>query len=122
AAFAHFLLKLSNKIDAAVGRRVAAVHEAVDKNVFDFLLLGEFEQREKMLHVRVNAAIAEQSEEMQLTLAASFHGLLKKRNFAERFVGDQHVDFGDVHADNAAGADIHDAAFAVAHLGVAQAD
>ena len=83
AELAHFLLQLLDEVAAAVRRRVAAVHEAMDKDVFHFLLLGHFEQREKMLNVRVHAAVAEQSKEMQLALAAALHGLLKKRHLVE---------------------------------------
>jgi hypothetical protein len=59
AELAHFLPQLLDEFATAVRRSIAAVHEAVDKNVFDSLPFGEFEEREKMLDVRVNAAVAE---------------------------------------------------------------
>src|SRR5438477_1224812 len=78
--FTNFLLELLHEIAAAVRRRVATIHEAVNKNAFHFLLLGHFQKREEMIDVRVHAAIAKQAHEMQLTLAATLHGLLKERH------------------------------------------
>src|SRR5262249_6823517 len=106
----------------AVRRRVAAVHETVNENVLYFLLLRQLQQREKVLDMGVDAAVAEQTEKMKLALAAALHRLLKKRDFAEGFVGDQNVNFGDVHTDDAAGADIHVADFTVTHLPFGKAD
>ena len=118
---AHLLLQLADEIAAAVRRRVAAVHEAMDEDFLDFLLLGHFEQREKMLDVRVHAAIAEQAEEVELALAAALHRLLKQRNILQLLVGDEQVDAGHVHVDDAAGADVEVADLAVAHLAFRQA-
>jgi len=100
AEFAHFLLELADEVAAAVGRSVAAVHEAVDEDFFDFPLLGHFEEREEMVDVRMYAAVAEEADEMQLALAAALHGLLEERDLVELFVGDEEIDAGDVHVDD----------------------
>ena len=42
------------------GRRVAPVHEAVDENALDFIFARHAQQREKMLDVRMDAAIADE--------------------------------------------------------------
>src|SRR5215813_9528075 len=120
--FAHFLLKLLHELFATVRRGVAAIHETVHENSFNFVALGHFQQRKKVFDVRVDAAVAQQAEKMKLALAAALHRLLEKRDFVELPVGDQHVNFGDVHAHDAACADIHVADFTVAHLSFGQAN
>jgi hypothetical protein len=61
---------------------------------------------------------------MQLAIAfeGSLHGFRNGRVGGEFVVGDERVDAGNVHAHNAACADIQMADFAVAHLAVWQAD
>src|SRR5882762_5254198 len=120
--FTNFLLELLHEIAAAVRRRVAAIHEAVNQDVLDFLLLGHFQQCEQMIDVRVHAAIAEQAHQMQSTLAATLHGLLEKRHVLHLLVGDEQVDAGDVHVYDAAGADVEVADFTIAHLAFRKAD
>ena len=89
AEFANFLLQLPDEIAAAVRRCVAPVHEAVDKNILDFLLLGHFQQRKQVLDVRVHSAVAEQSHQMQLALPSAFHRLLEKRHILQLLVGNK---------------------------------
>ncbi len=96
--------------------------KAMDEDLFHLFLLGHFEQREQVIDVGVHAAIAEQAQEMQLALAAALHGLLEQRHLFQLLVGDQKIDARDVHVHDAAGADIHVAHFAVAHLAFGQAD
>src|SRR6266481_51957 len=122
AEFAHSLLELADEVAAAVGWRVAAVHETVDEDLFDFPLLGHFKKSEKVVDVRMHAAVAEEADEMQLALAAALHGLLEERNLVELLVGDEEIDTGDVHVYDAAGADVEVADFAVAHLAFGEAD
>ena len=55
---AHLLLDLLQVPDAAFGRRVAAVHEAVDADVFDALALRHLEQRIQVGELRMHAAVA----------------------------------------------------------------
>src|SRR6266481_7494809 len=83
AQFAHFLLQLPNVIASAVRRRVASVHETVHKYFFHFLLLGHLQQGKQMLNVGMHAAIAEQSEEMQLPGASAFHRLRSEEHTSE---------------------------------------
>src|SRR5712671_1984154 len=120
--FANLLLESLHEIAAAVRRSIPAIHEAVDQDVLDFLLLGHFQQCEQMIDVRVHAAIAKQAHQMQSTLAATLHGLLKERHVLQLLVGDEQVNAGDVHVYDAAGADIEVADFAIAHLALGQAD
>src|SRR5208283_1376417 len=120
--FAHFLLEFADVIAAAVGRGVAAVHEAVDEDLFDFPLLGHFEESEEVVDVGMHTAIAEQADEVELALAAALHGLLEERDLIELLVGDEEINAGDIHVHDAAGADVEVADFAVAHLAHGEAD
>src|SRR5579859_3029708 len=70
----------------------------------------------------MDAAIAEEADEMQLALAAAFHCLLEERDLIKLLVGDEEIKAGDVHVDDAAGADVEVADFAVAHLTFGEAD
>jgi len=70
----------------------------------------------------VNSAIAQQSEEMQLPLAAALHCLLEQWHLGQRFVCHHQIDFRDVHVHHAPSADVHVADFAVAHLPFRQTD
>ena len=58
AVLAHFLFELADKIDAAVRRRVAAVHEAMNENAGDFIFARHAQKLEEMVDMRVNAAVA----------------------------------------------------------------
>ena len=122
AVFAHFLFERAQEIDAAIGRGVAAVHEAVDENARDFIFAGHAQQRVEMFDVRVDAAIAEEAEEVELAGAAAFHGFEEQRLALEFAAGDELVDARDVHVHDASGADIQVADFAIAHLSFGQAD
>ncbi len=103
-------------------RRVAPIHKTVDENVFNLLLLGHLQQREEMVDVRVYAAVAKQSHQVQLPLPAAFHRLLEKRHVLQLLVGDQQIDARDVHVHDAPRADIEVPDLAVAHLPFRQAD
>ena len=122
AVLAHLLLELAQEVDAAVGRRVAAVHEAVDENVLHLVFARHAQQLEQMLDVRMHAAVAHQPDQMQLASAAALHRVEQQRLAEEFAAGDQLVDARDVHLDDAAGADIQVAHFAIAHLPFGQAD
>jgi len=56
-----------------------------------------------VVDVRVHTAVAEQADEMELALAATLHGVLEERDLIELLVGDEEIDAGDVHVDDAAG-------------------
>ena len=66
AIFANFLFELAQKIDAAFGRRVAPVHEAVDENFCDFVFARHAQERKEVLDVGMNSAIAEKPHQVQL--------------------------------------------------------
>src|SRR6266403_2402397 len=120
--FPSLRLESLHEIAAAVRRSIPAIHEAVDQDVLDFLLLGHFQQCEEMIDVRVHAAIAEQAHQVQSTLAATLHRLLEKRHVLQLLVGDEQVDAGDIHVYDAAGADVEVPDFTIAHLALGQAD
>jgi len=50
-----------------------------------------------MLNMRVHAAVAQQSEEMQLPCPPALHRLLKERHVLQLLVRDQQVDPRNVH-------------------------
>ena len=74
AIFADFLLEAADEIDSAVRRGVAAVHKAMDEDALDVILFGHAQQREKMFELRVDAAITDQADKVQLLFAAVLHG------------------------------------------------
>ena len=122
AVLAHLLLQRGDIAGAAGGQRVTSVHKGVDEDLRDALLLGSFEQRVQVLLMRVDAAVGNQPEEMQLRHARLLQGFDDGRVREEFAVGDQAVDAGDVHLHNAPGADVQVTHFAVAHLAIGQAD
>jgi hypothetical protein len=78
AKLAHPLLQLADVVTAAVGGRIATVHEAMHENSLHLFLLGHFEQRKEVIDVRVDAAVAEQAKEVQLPPTAALHRLLEE--------------------------------------------
>src|SRR6266436_8998926 len=113
---AHLLLKLLHKVASAVRRGLASIHEAVHENTFHFLPLRHFEQRKKMLNVRMDAAIAQQSEKMKLPQPPALHRFLKQQHLVQLPVGHHQINFCDVHVHNAPGAHVQVPHFAVSHL------
>ena len=122
AVFAHLLFERAKEINTAIRRSVAAVHEAVDENALDLIFAGHAQQRVEMFDVRVDAAIADEAEQVQLARAATFHGFEKQRLAREFAGGDELINARDVHVHDASGADIQVAHFAIAHLSFRQAD
>ena len=92
------------------------------KTCCDFVFARHAQQREEMFDVRVDAAVAEEAEQVQLAGAAAFHGFEQQRLAQEFAAGDELVNARDVHVHDAAGADIQVADFAIAHLSFGQAD
>ena len=82
------------------------------------VLLGHAQQGVEMVLVRVHAAIRQQTQQMQPPFAGARlgHGIDQRRVLLELAVLDHQVDLGDVHVDDAAGADVEVPDFAVAHL------
>jgi len=118
AQFAHFPLELADVVRGPLlGGVVAAVHEAVDKDFFDFRLLGHSRSTKRWLMLRVHAAVAERPIKCNWRWRPALHGLLEERDLVESFgFGDDEMMRVDVHVDDAAGADVEVADFAVAHL------
>src|ERR1700691_516098 len=106
AEFAHLLFEPAEKIYSAVGRSVAPIHKTVDKNIFDFIFPRHFQERKEMVDVRMDAAIAYKTEQMELPRASAFHGFEKQRLERKLASSDELIDARAVHVDDAAGADI----------------
>ena len=108
---------------AAFGRRVAAVHEAVDEHIAPRpRCFAIFEQRVQMRQLRMHAAVAAQAHQVQAVPARVLHRFEQHRILEELARRDHQVDARDVHVDHAAGADVQVAHFAVAHLSFRQPD
>ena len=54
---AHLLLQLFEIAGAVGGQRVASIHEGMDENAIDSVLLGHLQKRVEMLLPRMHAAI-----------------------------------------------------------------
>ena len=121
---AHLLLQLFEIAGAVGGQRVAAIHEGMDEDAIDSLLLGHFQQRIEMILTRVHAAIGDQAKQVQLAAAgARILHRLDEHGMGEEFaVLDHQVDARDVHVHDAPRADVEMADFAVAHLPFGQSD
>ena len=83
AVLAHLLFELRDIAGAGSGRRVAAVHEGVDEDALQAVLARRAQQRIEVILVRVNAAVGDQPEEMQLpsAFARALHGSRNGRVF-----------------------------------------
>src|SRR6266853_6997108 len=105
-------------------QRVASVHEGVNEDPLDFILLGHLEQRMKMSLIRVHAAIRDQAEQMELTSTGSrvLHAIEQHRMFEELTILDHQLDAGRIHVDHAPGSNVQMSYFTVAHLIVRQTD
>ena len=121
---AHLLLELLEISSTAGGERIAAVHESMNEDAINTLLLGHFQERIKMIDVRVNAAVGDEPEDVQAaaTRTCVLHSGEQDRVLEELAVLDHQIDAGDVHVHDASGAYVEMADFAVAHLPIRQAD
>ena len=124
ADLAHLLLESFEVAEAAGGQRVAAVHEGMDEDVGEALLFREAQQSVEVALVRVDSAVGEEADEVERPslLGGELAGSDEDRVGVEAAVADGGVDAGHVHADDAAGAEVEVADFAVAHLAVGEAD
>src|SRR5439155_1137582 len=68
----------------------------------------------------MHAAVAQQSEKMQLLRTPALHRLLEKRHARQLFVGDQQINSSNVHVHDPPRAHVHVPHFAVAHLSFGQ--
>ncbi len=121
---AHLLLQLLNVAGAVGGQRVAAVHEGVHEHALHSVLLSHAQDGVEMVLVRVHTTVRQQSEEMQPPLAGAGlrHGFEQGGVLLELPVFEHQVDLGDVHVNDAPGADVQVPDLAVAHLPGGQAD
>ena len=105
-------------------RNVTAVHEAMDIDLFQTVLLCQIDQAEDVLHVGVNTARAHQTVNMQLAvvLFAVVDCTEECLVLKEVAVLDGLGDTGQLLIDNAAGADVGVTDLTVAHLTVRQTD
>src|SRR6185312_6071056 len=123
ADFAQLLLYLAEVAETALGRRVAAVHDAVDENFLHAFALRHFEHGVHVSELGVHAAIAAQSHDVEAVAFAGVLHQIEQQRVAEDRAGSNHgVDTGDVHLHHAAGPDIEVADFAVPHLSFRQTD
>ena len=121
ADFAHLCLQLLEEARAHLWRCVAAIHKAMHEHFGNLLALRHFEQREQVVDMRVDSPIADEPHQVEPVFAPGFHHFSQHRIGEQRLVIDGVVNFGDVHHQNAAGADVQVADFAVAHLTIGQA-
>ena len=122
--FSHFLLQLFEIAGAVGGERVTAVHECVDENTIYTVLFRHLQQRVEMSLLRMDATVGEQAEKVQSAFAYTcmLHRREQHRMREEFSVLDHLIDAGDVHVNDATGADVEMSDFAVAHLAFGQAD
>ena len=121
AVFAHLLLEPAQEVDPALRWRVAAIGEAVHVDVRDLVFPRHAQERKEVLDVRMNSAVAQETDEVQLPAARAIHRVDQKRLAEKLAARDELVDACDVHLNDAASAHIQVANFAVAHLSFGQA-
>jgi hypothetical protein len=100
----------------------------VDEDALETVFAGGAKKSVEVFLVRVDAAIGDKAEEMKLAVAVTsaalgvLHGCDDGGIPLELVFGDQLVDAGDIHVNDAASAEVEMADFAVPHLAVGQAD
>ncbi len=124
ADLGELLVELFEIACAAGGEGVAAVEEGVDVDALEVVLRGHAEEGVEVSELGVDAAVGDEADEVQgvAALGCVVHGLDEGGVLEELAGGDGGVDAGDVHADDAAGAEVEVADFGVAHLAVGEAD
>ncbi len=116
------MLDLAHILNAAVGRCVAPVGEAVHADVLHAFLLGHLQQRVKMRELCVDTPLTREPQQMQTPGARVMHGGEQRRVVKELARLDHQIEPHDVHQQHPAGANIEVPDFAVAHLAVRQSD
>ena len=120
----HLLLELLEEALAAARVGVAAVHEGVDIDLFQAVLLGDTEELIDMLQGGVHAAGGGEAHQVEL-LAGVLDVVVNRLDLGiveEFVVADRHVDLDEVLVHHAAGAEVHVTDLGVAHLPVRQTD
>ena len=111
-------------LDTGLRGRVAAVHEAVEAYLAQTVAARQLEQREHMVNVRVDAAVRQQTEDMQggTEPLALVDGAHQSRVLEEIAVLNRLGDAGQFLIYDAARTDVGVAYLGVAHLAVRQTD
>ena len=118
ADLAHATQQPAQVAGAAGYRGVAAISERMNEHVLHSRVPRDLEQGVEVGGLGMDAAIAEQAEQVQGTAFGVRHGALQSGILGQSAGADQLVDPSDVHLDDAARANVQVADFAVAHLAV----
>src|SRR5581483_1332114 len=97
--------------------------KTMNESALDTIFLCHAQQRVKVVLVGVNAAIRNQSENVQPPVACArlLHRVEQHRVAEELAALDHHVNASNVHVHDASGADVQVTNFAVADLAFGQA-
>src|SRR5690606_38736015 len=106
----------------AVGRAVAAVGHDVHAHARLAEPGGQLQQREQVGEVAVHAAVRDEADQVERAAAPGGVGLAQHRVLVEPAVVDLLLDVREALHHPTAGADVHVADLAVAHLSGGQAD
>ena len=119
----HVLLQIVDEAHAALGVGVAAVGESVHEYAPHARLMGNGAQGLHMVDVRMHAAIAQQTNEVQgLVVGNSVLKRLHQRgHLAQLALADGFADAHQLLVYHAAGPNVHVAYFRIAHLPLGQA-
>jgi len=109
---------------AALGVRVAAVAEEVDEDLRHLHLLGDLEQADQVVDVRVDTAVGDEPQQVQTSVAllGAVEGLDDVLDLVQFALLEGLVDADAVLPDDTAGADVQVADLTVAHEALGQAD
>jgi hypothetical protein len=113
------------QVARAVGRQsVAFFHNDAANNEIYTVLLGHLQKRIEVGLIRVHPAVGKQAEKVQAASARTciLHRSKQRGVREEIAILDHQLDACTVHVDDAAGADVEVANFAVAHLSLGQAN
>src|SRR3984885_7270309 len=96
----------------------------MDEDTVESILLCHLQQSVEMRLLRVHAAVGDETEQMQPTIAGAsvLHGIEQDGVREELAVLDHQIDAGDVHVNDAACTDVQMADLAVAHLAFGKAN
>ena len=117
-------MQLKDKVLAGGRRNIPAVHKAVDIYLGQPALFGKLQQTEQMFDVAVNAAVRQQSHQMQgrVVFAAVFNRTGQRLVGKKLAVLDGFGDAGQLLINNSARADVGVSNLGVAHLPIGKSD
>ena len=114
--------QLCQVTSAARGRGVAAIGDGVDHEVLHTRGFCGIAECHELVLMRMHAAIADEAEKVQALALGFFESLDEHWHLGEFAVADALIDAGEILINDAPGAKIEVADFAIAHLAVGQAD